>query len=83
MYRRGGENENGKPLLGDMQVKRELAVALNAFLDPIRVRREEFARDADFVEDVVRDGTQRGRERAGEVMDKVRRAMKIDYLRRL
>jgi tryptophanyl-tRNA synthetase len=83
MYRRGGENEKGKPLLGDVQVKRELAVALNAFLEPIRARREEFARDADFVEDVVRDGTQRGRERAGEVMDKVRRAMKIDYLRRL
>jgi tryptophanyl-tRNA synthetase len=82
LYRRGGENENGKPLLGDVQVKRELAAALNAFLDPIRARREEFAHDAGYVEDVVRDGTQRGRQQAAEVMEQVRRAMKIDYLRR-
>jgi tryptophanyl-tRNA synthetase len=81
LYRRGGENEKGKPLLGDVQVKRELATALNAFLEPIRTRREEFARDADYVEDVVREGTRRGRERAAEVMEQVRGAMKIDYLR--
>lgn len=81
LYRRGGENENGKPLLGDVQVKRELANALNEFLAPIRARREEYSRDESYVEDVVRDGTRRGRERAGEVMERVRQAMKIDYLK--
>lgn len=81
MYRRGGENEKGKPLLGDVQVKRELATALNAFLEPIRARREEFARDPHYVWDVAREGTARGRERAREVMDSVRTAMKIDYFK--
>lgn len=81
LYRRGGENEQGKPLLGDVTVKRELAAALNEFLEPIRQRREEYSRDEGFVWDVAREGTKRGRERAGEVMDAVRGAMKIDYLK--
>lgn len=79
LYRRGGENEAGKPLLGDVTVKRELVQVLEELLAPIRARREEFARDESLVWDVVRDGTRRGRERAEEVMESVRRAMKIDY----
>jgi len=79
MYRAGGENEKGKPLLGDVQVKRELATALNEFLEPIRARRAEFARDESYVWDVLKDGTGRGITRASEVMEAVRRAMKIDY----
>lgn len=79
LYRRGGENEKGKPLLGDVQVKRELAEALNAFLEPIRTRRQEFERDEAYVWDVIRDGTQRGRARAQQTMEAVRRAMKINY----
>ncbi len=80
MYRQGGVGPDGKkPLLGDVQVKRELAAALNAFLEPIRTRREELARDESFVRDVLRAGTARGRERARQTMDAVRTAMKIDY----
>jgi tryptophanyl-tRNA synthetase len=79
LYRRGGENEQGKPLLGDVTVKRELAQVLEELLGPIRARREEFARDEGYVWDVVRDGTKRGRERAGQVMGRVRASMKIDY----
>jgi tryptophanyl-tRNA synthetase len=81
MYRKGGENEQGKLLLGDVTVKHELAAALNGVLSPIRERREEHSRDEDYVWDVVRDGTRRGRERAAKVMDDVRRVMKIDYLK--
>ena len=79
LYRRGGENEAGKPLLGDVTVKRELVQVLEELLAPIRARREEFARDEGLVWDVVRDGTRRGRERAEAVMEEVRRAMKISY----
>ena len=79
LYRKGGENEKGKPLLGDVQVKRELAVALNAMLEPMRQRRAELARDETYVWDVIRDGTQRGKARAEQVMERVRGAMKIDY----
>lgn len=81
LYRAGGENEKGKPKLGDVQVKRELATALNAFLEPMRARRVELARDEDYVWDVLRDGTARGRQRAGEVIDAVRTAMKINYFK--
>ena len=79
LYRKGGANEKGKPILGDVTVKRELAQALNAMLEPIRTRRAEFERDESYVWDVLRDGTRRGRERAQEVMEGVRRSMKIDY----
>jgi len=81
LYRAGGENEKGKPKLGDVQVKRELATALNVFLEPMRARRVELARDEAYVWDVLRDGTARGRQRAGEVMDAVRTAMKINYFK--
>ena len=79
LYRAGGASENGKPILGDVTVKRELAAALNAMLEPIRARRAEFERDETYVRDVLRDGTRRGIERAAEVMENVRAAMKIDY----
>ena len=79
LYRRGGENEKGKPLLGDVTVKRELATALNEQLTPIRERRAHYEQRPDEVWDIVRDGTRRGKERAEQVMARVRRAMKIDY----
>ena len=79
LYRRGGENEKGKPLLGDVTVKRELVQVLEEMLAPIRARREEFARAESYVWDVVRDGTRRGVERAERVMEGVRASMKINY----
>lgn len=79
LYRRGGENEKGKPLLGDVTVKRELATALNEMLAPIRERRAELEATPDFVWDVLRDGTARGKKRAEEVMARVRESMKIAY----
>ena len=78
-YRKGGANEKGKPLLGDVVVKRELVDALNALLDPIRARRQELEQDDAYVWDVIAEGTRRGRARAGEVMESVRQAMKLDY----
>lgn len=79
LYRKGGANEKGKPILGDVTVKRELATALNTLLEPMRERRREFERDDSYVWDVLREGTQQGRERAAEVMEGVHTAMKIDY----
>lgn len=79
LYRRGGARSDGKPILGDVQVKRELAIALNNFLEPLRARRSEFKKDKDYVWDVLRDGTIRARTRTQEVMDAVRAAMKIRY----
>ncbi len=78
-YRKGGANEKGKPLLGDVVVKRELISCLEDFLTPIRERRAELAEQEDYVWDVVAEGTRRGKARAEEVMLRVREAMKLDY----
>lgn len=48
--------------VGDVEVKRKLAAALNAFLDPLRARRAQFTRDQ--ARDILRDGTRRAKETA-------------------
>jgi tryptophanyl-tRNA synthetase len=52
-YRRGG--------LGDMVLKRRLTAILQAIVGPIRERRADLACDPDFVMDVLRTGTTKGR----------------------
>jgi tryptophanyl-tRNA synthetase len=70
-YSRGG--------LGDVVIKKYLAQVLNTFLDPIRTRRQEFAKDKTEVMRVVEQGTQVVREIAGTTMHEVRSAMGIVY----
>jgi tryptophanyl-tRNA synthetase len=48
-------------------------------LAPIRARREEIDRDPSIVWDALRAGNAKARERAGETLELVRKAMKIDY----
>jgi len=45
--------------VGDVEVKEKLAVALNAFLDPIRERRAKFEAQSGLAERVIYEGTQR------------------------
>lgn len=68
-----------KGTVGDIEVKEELAAALNAFLDPIRARRAEYAKDMSGVRDILKKGTERAREVAGETLQAVHKAMRIDY----
>ena len=63
--------------VGDVEVKRALASALNDFLDPIRDRREQYKSDMPYVEDVLMHGVRRGRKIAQETMQRVRDAMRI------
>jgi tryptophanyl-tRNA synthetase len=70
-YRRGG--------LGDVVVKRHLNEVLQAFLEPIRNKREEFAKDPAMVMEILKEGTARGRETTAETLSDVRKAMGIDY----
>ncbi len=65
--------------VGDVEVKKKLARALNAFLDPIRERRAEYDRDEKAIDEILKEGTRRARAVAQETMGQVRRAMKIDY----
>jgi tryptophanyl-tRNA synthetase len=67
-------------MVGDVEVKQRLVVALNAFLDPIRQRRRGLlAENPSIVEDVLRSGTARARSEAAETLRQIRTAMHIDY----
>jgi tryptophanyl-tRNA synthetase len=65
--------------LGDMEVKRYLTDVLENLLGPIRSRRSEYAVDPGEVLRLLQAGTERTRERAAEVLDETRRAMRLDY----
>ncbi len=67
--------------VGDVEVKKRLAVALNLFLDPIRERRHRFAAQPEYVEEIIVDGSRRARIEAEETLDRARRAMKMAYYR--
>jgi len=67
--------------VGDIEVKEKLFVALNAFLTPIREKRHEFEGKDELLNKILTEGTAKAREVAGETMKKVKRAMKIDYIR--
>jgi tryptophanyl-tRNA synthetase len=64
-----------KGKVGDVEVKRHLASALNAFLEPIRERRAQFLAVLSLVEDILIAGTEQMRAEARETMALVREAM--------
>ena len=61
--------------VGDVEVKRKLAQAINDFLDPFRQRRSHFESQPGLVDDILLDGTRRARAVAKETMDMVYDAM--------
>jgi tryptophanyl-tRNA synthetase len=65
--------------LGDSVVKKRLLEVLQAFLEPIRKKREEYAKDPSFVMDILRKGTQRAGAVADQTLKQVRKAMYLDY----
>jgi tryptophanyl-tRNA synthetase len=68
-----------KGTVGDVEVKERLFKVLNAFLDPIRTRRAEFAARPQLVREIIIEGTRQGRAVAQQTMEEVRAAMKIKY----
>ena len=61
--------------VGDVEVKRKLARAINNFLDPIRERRAAYASQPGKVEEILMDGTRRMQEEARATMHRVFSAM--------
>lgn len=63
-YRRGG--------LGDGTVKKRLEGVLKELITPIRERREELAKDLDYIMDVLRQGTDKCRIITQQTLDEVK-----------
>jgi tryptophanyl-tRNA synthetase len=61
--------------VGDVEVKRKLAAALNEYLAPIRARRAQFADRPDDVLDILRAGTLRARSLTGQTLGEVQEKM--------
>ena len=65
--------------VGDVEVKRKLADALNLALEPIRERRAAVLAKPARLKEILFDGSARARAVAAETMARVRDAMKISY----
>jgi tryptophanyl-tRNA synthetase len=61
--------------IGCVECKRKLAINLNKHLEPFRERRNRFAKDSEFVKDVLLDGAKRAQLIASETMSQVREAI--------
>jgi tryptophanyl-tRNA synthetase len=61
--------------VGDVEVKRKLARAINAFLDPIRDRRAAYAAKPGLVEEILVEGTRRMQQEAERTLGMVYDAM--------
>ncbi len=70
-YQRGG--------LGDSVVKKRLLDVLQAFLEPIRKRREAFAKDPGSIMQMLKEGSRSANNVAEATLAEVRRAMHLDY----
>jgi tryptophanyl-tRNA synthetase len=72
-YRRGG--------LGDGTVKKFLTAILQAELEPIRVKREEYAKDLGEVFNMLKIGSEKAEAVAAQTLDEVKSAMGINYFK--
>lgn len=66
-----------KGQVGDVEVKRKLARAVNHFLDPIRERRDQFSRQSGLAEEILDAGRQSMQPEARETMDLICEAMRL------
>ena len=70
-YKRGG--------LGDVKIKKFLFNVLNEELTPIRERRIELAKNMDYIDEVLKNGTIKARSVAKENIKKFKEAIGINY----
>ncbi len=65
--------------VGDVEVKTKLAKALNAYLEPMRVRRADVLAKPGTLKDILFDGSKKAQVVAHETMERVRAAVKLKY----
>ncbi len=64
-------------LVGDVEVKEKLYLALNNFLMPIREKRAYYEQHPDEVMDILRTGTSKTREEAAAILEEVKEKMRF------
>ncbi len=70
-YEKGG--------LGDVKVKRFLYDVIEDILTPIREKRKYYEENIDLVYNILEEGSKKAKEKASETLNKVKKAMLIDY----
>ncbi len=61
--------------VGDVEVKKKLAAAINLFLEPVRQRRAELEAQPNVVDEVLAAGSERARAEATETLYRMKEAM--------
>ena len=64
---------------GCVACKRELAAAINQYLQTFREKRSYYESHPEEVDKILEEGTKRAREKAKQTMKQVKKAMQIDY----
>lgn len=70
-----------KGAVGDVEVKKKLAAAINRFLEPIRDRRAQAEAKKGYVEEIIEAGSHRARDEAIKTLGECREAMGLTYFR--
>ncbi len=65
--------------LGDVTIKKRLIEVLEKFIAPIREKREMLAKNPEAVMNILKEGTAKARQVAGETMSEVKKAVQINY----
>ena len=65
--------------VGDVEVKKKLAKALNAAMDPLRERRAHYEQHPERVTEIIHEGSRKARAIAVETMQRVREALHLAY----
>jgi len=65
--------------VGDVEVKKKLAAALNTHLEPMRRRRADLLAKPERLREILHEGSRKARAVAQETMARVRAAVKLEY----
>ena len=68
--------------VGDVEVKKKLAVAINNLLEPFRERRAYYEERPKLVQEALERGSKAGYDAAEQTIEAVRHALKLDYFAR-
>jgi len=67
-----------KGAVGDVEVKKKLAAAINHFLTPIRDRRRQAEAQPGMVEEILREGSEKAQKEARETLRLAKKAMRFE-----